>query len=142
MSRFAWGSRSLVIREELMPELQEFVDVVLDTSPFDLSLTDGHRGQIQQDTAFASGASEVQWPNSKHNRNPSEAVHIDPYPIDYENWLLYYCLAGVIWTVSIGFPDLQLRWGGDWNTDRQLNAERFRDLAHWEVVRGVQTMEA
>jgi hypothetical protein len=45
----------------------------------------GHRGQQEQDAAFKSGASRVQFPNSKHNKQPSLAVDIAPAPLDWKN---------------------------------------------------------
>lgn len=38
----------------------------------------GHRDQMEQHQAFINGASKLQWPRSKHNKVPSEAVDIRP----------------------------------------------------------------
>jgi peptidoglycan L-alanyl-D-glutamate endopeptidase CwlK len=130
---FSWGKRSLYHRHRIHPSLRELVDGVLEVTPFDVSLTDSIRGKEMQDQYYAWGSTKLKYPMSKHNRVPSWAVHIDPYPINYENHLLYYVLAGVVLTVAekIGMTD-QLVWGGDWNQDLDLN-ETFRDLAHWEL---------
>jgi peptidoglycan L-alanyl-D-glutamate endopeptidase CwlK len=45
----------------------------------------GHRGQEAQDTAFKQGASKLKWPNSKHNKTPSLAVDIAPYPVNWQD---------------------------------------------------------
>jgi len=45
----------------------------------DVSIICGHRNEISQNSAFINGKSKLQWPRSKHNRMPSEAVDIAPY---------------------------------------------------------------
>ncbi len=131
---WAWGDRSLEHRARLHPDLQALVDEVLRIVPFDVALTDSFRGMAEQMAAFADGATKVRWPDGKHNREPSWAVHIDPYPINYSNDLLYYTLAGVVMTAAreLGMQE-RVRWGGDWNGNLDLNEETFRDLAHWEL---------
>lgn len=130
---YQWGSGSLKHRKEVHGDLSGLADLVLEIVPFDIALTDSHRGEKEQNKYFASGASKVQWPYSKHNRKPSWAMHLDPYPINYENHLLYYVLAGVVLAAAkaMGMQE-RLVWGGDWNQDLDLN-ESFRDLAHWEL---------
>ena len=49
----------------------------------DFSVLCGHRGEVSQDKAFADGKSKRQWPDSLHNVQPSLAVDIAPYPIDW-----------------------------------------------------------
>jgi len=34
---------------------------------------------------------------------------------------------------EIGIRD-QIRWGGDWDRDMNLNDQIFNDLAHWELI--------
>lgn len=137
-SEFAWGKRSLQVRAELHPDLQKLADRVLALTPFDVSLTEGHRGQQAQSRALEIGATQLPWPRSAHNREPSWAVHIDPYPINYRNERLYYVLAGVVLTAArqLGMLD-RVRWGGDWDQDLDLTPEdqSLNDLAHYELER-------
>ncbi len=131
---YAWGRRSLEMRDSLMPELKALADDVLQAVPFDIALTDGHRGQEAQEAAFASGASKVRWPDSKHNRLPSYAMHLDPYPINYAQPCVYYVLAGIVLSTA-KLHHLPIRWGGRWNGDYlDLAGEKFKDLAHWEMA--------
>lgn len=44
----------------------------------------GHRGEKEQNEAFDRGYSRVRWPNSKHNKTPSLAMDVCPYPINWE----------------------------------------------------------
>ena len=131
---YKWGKRSLAKRAELHDDLVRLVDRTLELVPFDISITDANRGEAEQDKAFLSGASQVSYPNSKHNRQPSEAVHIDPAPLDYDQPLKYYVLCGVVWVAAkqLALVD-SIRWGGDWDKDFNHEEETFRDLAHWEL---------
>jgi peptidoglycan LD-endopeptidase CwlK len=45
----------------------------------------GHRNKADQNKAFDTGKSRVRWPNGKHNKKPSLAVDLAPYPIDWDN---------------------------------------------------------
>lgn len=132
---YAWGQRSLQHRERLHAILVEVFDRALELAPFDLSITDSYRGKAEQEAAFERGASKVRWPDSKHNRAPTHAGHLDPYPIDYDDPLRYYVLAGVVLAAAkqLGWES-KLRWGGDWDRDLRLEEETFRDLAHWELI--------
>jgi hypothetical protein len=49
----------------------------------DMTVSCGHRGQADQEAAFAAGTSEVHWPHGAHNRTPSDAADVEPYP---ERW--------------------------------------------------------
>ena len=123
---WAWGQRSLKIRDEIHLDLVLCVDQCLEWSFFDLAITEGRRGERRQTEAFASGASQLPWPQSKHNAiepSLSRAVHIDPYPIDYENTERYFILAGLM-TAAGKLMGAELRW---------LGLTTLRDLAHWEL---------
>lgn len=52
---------------------------------YDFSVLEGHRGEAAQNAAYEAGNSRVPYPNSAHNKNPSLAVDIAPYPIDWDN---------------------------------------------------------
>ncbi|NJM09401.1 MAG: M15 family metallopeptidase [Bdellovibrionaceae bacterium] len=45
----------------------------------------GHRGEREQNEAFAVGKSQLKWPRSKHNLKPSRAMDVCPAPIDWNN---------------------------------------------------------
>ena len=105
-------------------------------APFDLSITGSHRTE-EEHQALPDGATQVEWEDSKHSTLPSLAGHIDPYPIDYDDSLRYYVLAGVVFAAARDLCILdRVRWGGDWDGDLRLAEETFRDLAHWELTDG------
>ena len=105
---------------------------------FDCIVLQGYRGQAEQDKAFADGRSKLQWPNGKHNSNPSMAVDIAPYPVDWKDSGRFTLLGGYVLGVAAqlrrdGRMAFDVRWGGDWNGDTEMTAERFRDLGHFEL---------
>lgn len=99
----------------------------------DFKIIEGHRGKTAQDKAFQEGKSKVRWPNGKHNRRPSLAVDIAPWPIDWKDTERFVLFCGVI--IGIGaMMGVKLRWGGDWDSDWQVKDERFRDYGHLELA--------
>lgn len=106
---------------------------------FDCSIICGHRNKIAQDAAFRAKLSEVEWPNSKHNKTPSMAVDVAPYPIDWNDRERFVFFAGhVMATAKLlhyeGFMSHRLRWGGNWDNDNNLKDNQFDDLVHFELM--------
>jgi peptidoglycan L-alanyl-D-glutamate endopeptidase CwlK len=99
----------------------------------DLTVICGHRTRDEQDDAFRRGASTKRWPLSKHNRLPSLAVDIAPYPVDWKDTARFARLAGYIERIAHeqGVP---IRWGGDWDQDGRTTDERLIDMPHLELV--------
>lgn len=52
---------------------------------YDFSVLEGHRGEKAQNAAYEKGNSHVRYPHSAHNKTPSFAVDLAPYPIDWGN---------------------------------------------------------
>jgi len=101
----------------------------------DFSVKCGHRGQAEQDAAVRAGKSKTPWPASKHNRYPSHAVDIYPYPFKNEYWhqpQVWADLAQVILDCA-GELGVQIRWGGDWNQNGSYEDEKFFDGPHYEI---------
>ena len=127
-----WGRGSQRHRATLRPELQEVLDIVLQIR--DISIIDGHRGQATQDRYFAEGVSKVEFPNSKHNRTPSDAADVQPSP--YVEETLREDLT-MIAGIAIGVGRMlgyDIRWGGDWDQDGETADNKFDDLFHLEFV--------
>ncbi len=91
---------------------------------YDCSVIWGFRGQARQQRAFLEGHSQKQWPDSRHNTNPSLAIDVVPYPIDWDDIDRFIELSWVI-KGSASALDLPLEWGGDWSS--------FKDYAHWQL---------
>lgn len=79
----------------------------------DITVICGFRGEREQNQAFADGTSETPWPRSKHNREPSDAVDVAPYPVQwglavYADKLatLHAYIAGVAHVMQIDLFDI------------------------------------
>lgn len=117
------------------PRLQRVFRRVLELG-FDHSILCGHRGQQEQDAAFAAGNSKKKWPNGEHNKIPSRAVDAQPYPARTkdkrwaQNCILF---AGVVMGVAAAMG-IKLRWGGDWDMDKDMTDENgLIDFPHFEL---------
>lgn len=124
----------------------------------DCSIIEGHRDQKKQDSLFPK-FTKVAWPQSKHNKWPSQAIHVVPYlplpigaltgnkkqinviaaqyGITYEQAEdvmrdSFSFLAGAVIAAS-RTHGLKVRWGGDWDRDGELFDNKFDDLAHYEI---------
>lgn len=104
------------------PDLQTlFLHVVKKT---DCTIVCGFRNKEDQDKAFHDGFSKVQWPNGKHNKLPSEAVDVMPYPIDWEDVGRLEEFAKVVKETAEELG-IKVTWGGSWTS--------FPDRPHWEI---------
>lgn len=106
---------------------------------FDCSILCGHRDEAAQMEAYNDGLSQLKWPQSKHNKKPSMAVDVAPYPIDWQDLDRFRYFAGYVMGVadtlhSDGLISHRLRWGGDWDRDTQVKDNSFNDLPHFELV--------
>jgi len=128
MPKFGRKSREKLATCE--KELQNLFNEVV--RHFDCSVLVGYRGRNEQDTAYESGHSKVKWPNGKHNKKPSVAVDVAPYPIDWEDRERFIYFGGFVKGCAFRM-NLPLRWGGDWDSDTQLSDNKFDDLVHFEL---------
>ncbi len=87
---------------------------------YDFAVLCGHRGRTEQNKAFAAGTSRLAYPQSAHNKTPSHAVDIAPYPIDWENrarfremWHRFDAIAKLL--RARGEIESEFEWGGEWH---------------------------
>ena len=80
---FKFGAKSLERLEQCHEDLQKIAHELI--KEMDVTILCGHRGEKEQNAAFVAGASKLTWPRSKHNKFPSLAVDIAPYPVDWKN---------------------------------------------------------
>lgn len=107
---------------------------------FDCSVLEGHRGQKDQDAAFAAGNSKLKWPHGKHNSLPSLAVDVAPYPVNFSDSKRFYYFAGQVMGIAKTLKDQgkmkhDIRWGGNFDMDNDLSDGGLVDLPHYEIVR-------
>lgn len=130
-----WGKASQAVYDSLDERLQLVMTRVRDEI-CDISLIEGFRNEVTQNRYFDDGASEVRWPDGKHNTLPSLAVDFRPYPMPGKETVLFAALAyAASAAILIGKEEgVTLRWGGDWNRNGDLTDQKFYDLFHLEIV--------
>lgn len=113
------------------PRLQSIFNELILT--FDNSIICGYRNKADQNAAYAASNSQVQWPDGKHNENPSRAIDAVPYPTMWDDKKAFYFMAGKIDEIARK-RGIRIRWGGDWDRDYDFDDQKFMDLGHWELV--------
>ena len=98
----------------------------------DCSVLEGHRSEERQNKLFEEGKTKVKYPVGRHNSNPSNAVDVTPYPVDWNDRERQTLFAGFVMGVARGM-DIRLRWGGDWNMNFKVKDNRFDDFPHFEI---------
>jgi len=106
---------------------------------FDCTIIEGFRNEQAQNDAYSDGNTKLQWPNGKHNSQPSNAVDVSPYPIDWENTQRFYWFAGYVLGVASRLKEENkmthaIRWGGNWEGHTTLPKQSFNDLVHFELI--------
>lgn len=114
------------------PDLQDLFEEVV--QHFDCTVLCGHRTEEDQDQKYLQGLSRKRWPDSKHNQQPSLAVDVAPYPINWADHGRFRTFGGFVLGVAAA-RGLSIRWGGDWDQDTQTKDNRFDDLPHFELDR-------
>ena len=101
----------------------------------DCTILCGHRDKTAQEEAVKSGASKVQFPNSKHNSFPSKAVDVMPYPIDWNDTARVTAFYKIVKAVA-DKQGIKIRWGADWDMDGTYwERDGWEvDGPHYEVV--------
>jgi peptidoglycan L-alanyl-D-glutamate endopeptidase CwlK len=103
----------------------------------DVSLISGYRNREEQNALYESfpPRTRVRYPNSKHNKRPSLAVDLQPYPYPDNDKDLHAALgyiAGLAMMIA-HIHGWKLRWGGDWNRNGSVTDNGFDDLFHLEI---------
>lgn len=132
-----FGTRSQTNLAECHTDLQTLFNEVI--QHFDCSVIEGHRPEAEQNKAYYERRSKLQWPKSKHNKQPAMAADVVPYPIDWENTNRMRYFAGYVLGIAKmlkqqGRMNHEVRWGGDWDRDTKLRDQSFHDLPHFELL--------
>ena len=96
----------------------------------DFSVLCGHRRKAEQEQAVADGKSRAVWPTSAHNKLPSLAVDIAPYPLDWKDIGSFKQLYGAFTVVARQLKEQgkikhTFVWGGNWR--------KLKDYPHYEI---------
>ena len=119
-----FGKRSKERLATCHEDLQEIMNELIRI--MDVTIVCGHRGQKEQDEAFAKGNSKLQFPKSKHNSTPSLAVDVAPYNngIDWNDLRSFERMCGIIEGIA-HTKGIKIRLGRDFS---------FSDFPHIEIM--------
>lgn len=101
---------------------------------WDCQVLEGKRSEAQQRINVAKGVSKTM--DSKHVYpldKPSLAVDVAPYPIKWNDIERFYAFGGFVVGTAVSMG-IKVRWGGDWDSDREFHDQTFNDLVHFEIV--------
>jgi peptidoglycan L-alanyl-D-glutamate endopeptidase CwlK len=118
------------------PDLQVLFNEVI--KYWDCTVIEGHRGKEAQNLAFANGRSKVKFPKGKHNSEPSLAVDVAPFPVNWSKPKNFLFFGGFVLGVAEmlradGRIKSEIRYGGDWNGNKDTSDNSFDDLVHFEI---------
>ena len=127
----SFGERSLVQLNTCHPSLIELFTEVI--KYWDCTIIEGKRTLEQQQLNLSTGASRKL--NSKHIpvNGFSMAVDVSPYPIKWTDYNRFYAFAGFVIGTAVQLG-IKVRWGGDWNSNRDFSDQKFNDLVHFELL--------
>lgn len=122
---FKYSKKSLENLNSCDEKLIRLFSEAIKTSPMDMTILSGYRGKKEQDRLQLEGHSQLIFPRSMHNKKPSLAVDVIPYPIHWEKIeqfrILSYHIKIIAWKL-----DIKVDFGGDW--------KNFVDWPHWQLV--------
>ena len=128
MPRFGRSSRSrLATCDE---DLQDLFNEVI--KHVDCSVLEGHRGKERQNKLYDEKKTKVRYPDGRHNASPSRAVDVVPYPIDWSDRERFHLFAGFVIGIAKSM-EINIRWGGDWNQNFEVDDNQFDDFPHFEL---------
>ena len=125
-----FGKKSKKELATCRPEVQEVFNEVIKT--VDCSVLEGHRSEDRQNTLYKEGKTKVTYPKGRHNSSPSRAVDVCPYPIDWSDRERFHLFAGFVIGIARS-KGINLRWGGDWNQNWEVDDNKFDDFPHYEI---------
>jgi len=111
------------VNSQLVNILFELVKIM------DITVIEGVRTQERQDKLVAEGKSKTKF--SKHITG--QAVDLAPYPIDWEDRDRFHYMGGMLRGIAKQMG-VDVRWGGDWDSDGETKDNNFDDLVHLELV--------
>lgn len=107
----------------------------------DCTIICGYRNKEAQDKAFADGNSKLRWPNGQHNKRPSMAVDVAPYPLPpWSKTVDFIYFGGYVMGIAQmlyeqGKISHKIRYGGDFSMNNRVSDEKFLDTVHFELRR-------
>ena len=128
MARFGRRSKERLVTCE--KDLQMLFNEVI--KYVDCSVLEGHRNGERQNKLYEEGKTKVRYPNGRHNSSPSRAVDVTPYPVNWKDRERQTLFAGFVLGIA-NQMGINIRWGGDWDQDFEVQDNKFDDFPHFEL---------
>ena len=124
MFRFGKKSKERLkgVDARLVSVLNELIKIM------DVTIIEGVRSSERHEELLKQGLSKVKY--SKHMEG--KAVDLAPYPIDWDDLERFYYMGGMIRGIGKELG-INVRWGGDWDSDGNIRDQSFNDLVHVEI---------
>ena len=124
MPRFGKRSKERLrgIDARLVSVLNELIKIM------DVTIIEGLRSEQRQEKLLKAGSTKTKF--SKHIEG--KAVDLAPYPIDWEDRDRFHYMGGMVRGIGQQLG-VNIRWGGDWDSDGETKDNSFDDLVHVEI---------
>jgi len=124
MYKFGKRSRERLkgVDSKLVNVLNELIKIM------DVTIIEGLRSKERQQELLAQGKTKTKY--SKHITG--KAVDLAPYPIDWNDREMFHYMGGMLRGLGKAM-NVNIRWGGDWDSDGDINDNKFDDLVHVEI---------
>ena len=126
-----FGNRSRGHLDSCHSDIQKVFNEVI--KHIDCSVTEGYRDALAQNRYYDEGKRKVKHPHGRHNKIPSLAADVTPYPVDYADLERQTLFAGFVLGVA-KMMGIDMIWGNDWDGDFQTKDTQLKDYPHFELV--------
>jgi len=128
MPRFGKKSKERLkgVDTKLVNVLNELIKIM------DCTIIEGVRSEEKQQEYFKKGKSKIDGITKKGMHQLGKAIDLAPYPIDWNDRDRFHYMGGMIRGIAKQL-NVNVRWGGDWDSDGQTKDNSFDDLVHVEV---------
>ena len=125
MYKFGKRSRERLkgVDSKLVNVLNELIKIM------DVTIIEGLRSKERQQELLAQGKTKTKY--SKHITG--KAVDLAPYPIDWNDREMFHYMGGMLRGLGKAMG-VNIRWGGDWDSDGDVKDNGFDDLVHVELI--------
>lgn len=118
-----FSENSKKILKECHEDLQRIMNEVI--KEIDIVVLCGHRGEEEQNEAYANGHSKAKFGQSKHNHFPALAIDVAPYPLDWNNIESFEKMGEVVMRKADELG-IKIKWGRDF--------KGLKDYPHFELI--------
>ncbi len=105
---YKFSKRSIKNLETCSGSIQDLLNEAI--KYYDFTVLCGFRDKKAQNDAYEKGYSKLRFPHSRHNKYPSNAVDVVPYPIDWDDTKRFLELNRIIMKCADEL-DIKIDWG-------------------------------